>query len=78
MEHIETIKLGVIGGSGLYHMEGLEDIESHDIQTPFGKPSALLSTGELYGMEIMFLQSYLTDTKPSCILIKPVHFIRCT
>ena len=55
MEHIETIKLGVIGGSGLYHMEGLEDIESHDIQTPFGKPSSPVVVGRLAGLQIGFI-----------------------
>jgi purine nucleoside phosphorylase len=33
------IKIGIIGGSGLYQMAGLSDIEEVVIETPFGKPS---------------------------------------
>ena len=33
------VKLGVIGGSGVYEMDGAETITEHDLNTPFGKPS---------------------------------------
>jgi len=48
-------KIGVIGGSGLYKMEGLTDIEEVDIDTPFGKPSDVIVTGKLDGVSIAFL-----------------------
>ena len=35
-----TIDLAVIGGSGLYAFEGLEDTERQQVETPFGPPSA--------------------------------------
>ncbi|HEY46784.1 MAG: S-methyl-5'-thioadenosine phosphorylase [Anaerolineae bacterium SM23_ 63] len=47
--------LGVIGGSGLYGMEGLDNIESHQIDTPFGKPSSPVIIGDLKGQRIAFL-----------------------
>ncbi|MFC2005185.1 S-methyl-5'-thioadenosine phosphorylase [Chloroflexota bacterium] len=48
-------KIGVIGGSGLYDIEGIEDIEEVNIDTPFGKPSDAIITGKLEGMGIAFL-----------------------
>lgn len=48
-------KIGVIGGSGLYKMEGITDIEEVDINTPYGKPSDAIITGKLGGVGIAFL-----------------------
>ena len=48
-------KLAVIGGSGLYTMAGLTEIEEHTLDTPFGKPSAPIMTGELTGTRVSFL-----------------------
>ncbi len=47
--------LAVIGGSGLYDLEGLETIREHDAQTPFGMASAPVRHGRLGGREILFL-----------------------
>lgn len=47
--------LGVIGGSGIYTMPGLTDTLKHDLQTPFGKPSAPIVTGLLDGVPVAFL-----------------------
>jgi 5'-methylthioadenosine phosphorylase len=47
--------LGVIGGSGIYEMSGLTDIQLKDINTPFGKPSAPLMLGTLEGQPVAFL-----------------------
>ncbi len=47
--------IGVIGGSGLYDMDGLTDLEEHDISTPFGKPSDPIVVGTLQGARIAFL-----------------------
>jgi len=48
-------KIGVIGGSGLYNIEGLSDIEEVDIDTPFGKPSDTITIGKLEGRSVAFL-----------------------
>ncbi len=48
-------KIGVIGGTGLYDIEGLTDIEELNIDTPFGKPSDTIITGKLEGVGIAFL-----------------------
>lgn len=47
--------LAVIGGSGLYEMAGLQDIQSFDLDTPFGKPSAPIVVGTLEGQRVAFL-----------------------
>lgn len=48
-------QIGVIGGSGLYEIEGLTEIEEYNIDTPFGKPSDSIITGRLEGVGIAFL-----------------------
>lgn len=48
-------KIGVIGGSGLYEMEGLTDVEELKINTPFGQPSDAIIVGSLQGKRIAFL-----------------------
>lgn len=47
--------VGVIGGSGLYEMEGLENIETTSLTTPFGDPSDTFVVGKLEGIKIAFL-----------------------
>lgn len=47
--------LGVIGGSGLYALDGLEIIKEHDIDTPFGNPSSAIIEGQYSGQKILFL-----------------------
>lgn len=49
------IELAVIGGSGLYNMSGLTDVESIEIDTPFGKPSDVITVGMLHGRRVAFL-----------------------
>jgi len=48
-------KIGVIGGSGLYDMEGLKRVQEVEIDTPFGKPSDIITTGRLGEVGIAFL-----------------------
>ncbi len=48
-------KIGVIGGTGLYDIEGMTDIEEVNIDTPFGKPSDTITIGRLEGVGIAFL-----------------------
>lgn len=47
--------LGIIGGTGLYAIEGLDLIEAMEMNTPFGRPSAKLQKGRLGGQELVFL-----------------------
>lgn len=47
--------VGVIGGSGLYQMDGLEDLEQLDVQTPFGPPSDTLTLGTVDGIRVAFI-----------------------
>jgi 5'-methylthioadenosine phosphorylase len=47
--------LGVIGGSGLYEMDGLENVEIHEETTPFGMPSSPIFLGDLLGKRIAFI-----------------------
>ena len=48
-------KIGVIGGTGLYDIEGLTEIEEVNIDTPFGKPSDAITIGRLEGVKVAFL-----------------------
>ena len=49
------IRIGVIGGSGLYNMDALADIEEVNVKTPFGSPSDALIVGKLDGVPVAFL-----------------------
>jgi 5'-methylthioadenosine phosphorylase len=49
------MKIGIIGGSGLYQMEGLTRLEEHALKTPFGAPSDAYVSGVLHGREVVFL-----------------------
>ena len=51
----EEPAIGVIGGSGLYQIDGLEDIEEHCLKTPFGDPSDAIIGGRLSGRRVFFL-----------------------
>ncbi len=48
-------KIAVIGGSGLYEMPGLADMQEIDINTPFGKPSSPIGIGSFNGHRIAFI-----------------------
>ena len=48
-------KIGVIGGSGLYDIEGMADLEMVNVETPFGAPSDSIGIGSLSGVGIAFL-----------------------
>jgi 5'-methylthioadenosine phosphorylase len=48
-------KIAIIGGSGLYSMPGLEDVQERVISTPFGDPSAPIIVGKLQGHTVAFL-----------------------
>ena len=48
-------RIGIIGGSGLYRMEGIKKIKPISVTTPFGKPSGKFVTGTLEGKDIVFV-----------------------
>ena len=48
-------QIGVIGGSGLYQLEGLTDVEEVSVSTPFGDPSDSIVVGKLTGRSVAFL-----------------------
>jgi 5'-methylthioadenosine phosphorylase len=48
-------RIGIIGGSGLYQIEGIKNVKEVEVVTPFGKPSDKFTAGELEGKEVVFL-----------------------
>jgi 5'-methylthioadenosine phosphorylase len=52
---LATARLGVLGGSGLYAMDGLEDVRELDLETPYGRPSDSLRIGRIGNLEVVFL-----------------------
>lgn len=48
-------RIGIIGGSGLYDIDGIKDVKNVEVDTPFGKPSDKFITGKLEGKEVAFL-----------------------
>ncbi len=47
--------VGIIGGSGLYQIEGIKQVKEVAVKTPFGEPSDKFITGELEGIPVVFL-----------------------
>ena len=52
---LSTARLGVLGGSGLYGMDGLEDVRELELDTPYGRPSDSLRIGRIGDLEVVFL-----------------------
>jgi 5'-methylthioadenosine phosphorylase len=52
---VSAHRIGIIGGSGLYHLDGFSKQKWVSVKTPFGDPSDELLTGELAGREVVFL-----------------------
>ena len=52
---MSQVEFAVIGGSGLYNMPDLQDVQEHHINTPFGKPSDAIIVGKLLGRPVAFL-----------------------
>jgi 5'-methylthioadenosine phosphorylase len=50
--------LGIIGGSGIYDLSGLENAREQRIETPWGEPSAPLRRGEIAGLPVVFLSRH--------------------
>src|ERR1700750_1425827 len=51
----DTPAIGIIGGSGLYQMEGVENPTEQRVETPFGDPSDAIVGGRMHGRQIYFL-----------------------
>jgi 5'-methylthioadenosine phosphorylase len=49
------VRIGIIGGSGLYKMESLKNVEEVNLHTPFGDPSDALIVGDLDGNKVAFI-----------------------
>ena len=47
--------LGIIGGSGVYDLPGLENVREEHVASPWGEPSAPLRIGEIAGLPVVFL-----------------------
>jgi 5'-methylthioadenosine phosphorylase len=54
----DTASIGIIGGSGLYQMEGLTVLDERTLETPFGDPSDLYVIGEIDGVRVAFLSRH--------------------
>ena len=52
---METVKIGIIGGSGLYQMPELLDVQEINVDTPFGRPSDAFVVGTLENQRVAFL-----------------------
>lgn len=52
---MSTARIGIIGGSGLYRIEGMSEVEEVNVSTPFGKPSDTMILGNLEDVRVAFL-----------------------
>ncbi len=57
--------LGIIGGSGIYDLPGLDKVKSRKIRSPWGEPSAALRVGEIAGLPVVFLPRHDTGHRLS-------------
>ena len=64
-------EIGVIGGSGLYHMPGLTNVREEQVSTPFGDPSDWLTFGDLHGRKVAFLARH---GKGHCLLPSDINY----
>ena len=55
---MSDVRIGIIGGSGLYQMEGLNVLEERTLETPFGAPSDPYVIGEVDGVKVAFLSRH--------------------
>jgi 5'-methylthioadenosine phosphorylase len=55
MVKVASIKIGVIGGSGVYKIDGIEIVKEHKITTPFGDPSSEIIEAKLKGVSFYFI-----------------------
>ncbi len=58
MNHASAPAVGIIGGTGLQGLDGMTDIQRHRVDTPFGRPSDDLLSGNLEGVRVVFLSRH--------------------
>jgi 5'-methylthioadenosine phosphorylase len=51
-------EIGLLGGTGLYEIDGIKDVREHDLKTPFGDPSDAYIVGRLEGRRVAFLSRH--------------------
>src|SRR2546428_12196106 len=56
--------IGIIGGSGLYELEGMSDVRWRRVRTPFGDPSDEFCEGRLDGRRVVFLPRHGRGHRP--------------
>ena len=56
---MHKIKIGVIGGSGIYNIDGLENRKQNRVESPWGIPSDEILTGTLKGVPLTILMAIL-------------------
>ena len=57
-----NLVLGIIGGSGIYDIDGVENSKWVKVTTPYGDPSDEIFTGSLNGIKVAFLPRHGRDT----------------
>jgi 5'-methylthioadenosine phosphorylase len=57
-ENIPRAEIGILGGTGLYEIEGLQQVEEVKLETPLGKPSDAFMLGSLEGKRVAFLSRH--------------------
>jgi 5'-methylthioadenosine phosphorylase len=60
---LSSVDLAVIGGSGLYQIDSLREVTEVEVDTPFGKPSDLITVGRLGGLSVAFLPRHARGHK---------------
>jgi 5'-methylthioadenosine phosphorylase len=60
---MEQVKIGIIGGSGLYQMPELKNVREVEVETPFGAPSDAFIVGELENVKVAFLPRHARGHK---------------
>ena len=55
---LPRVEIGILGGTGLYEIEGIEDVEEIKLETPLGNPSDAYITGSLEGKRVAFLSRH--------------------
>ena len=54
----EAGRIGLIGGSGVYDLSGIDDLEEREVETPFGRPSDAYFLGTLGGVAVAFFSRH--------------------
>lgn len=57
-KELPSVDIGILGGTGLYEIDGIEEIEEYSLETPFGQPSDAYIVGRLEGKKVAFLSRH--------------------